>query len=968
MDRPLSPASQDRSRPRLRVPRKPFDSFKRILNRKLLARSRSRDRSTSLPRFSCGSIVHAHSIADPTTVPLYLVIHISPSGSIIPPQPSDKIGAIICNCGNQAHNNNSVKNIVFSPRETHLSNDEHFVSSTFVIPEIGESYRRNYKSSPILYRVDISFDFGLGQSFGDFIPFSELEPIIHSHLTNIEALFQSDDVHHVYEKLFGVSLPDETALPSAPPFHQDHHDDGALDEHELDTNPLGPIGRQATNVSQPPPLPPLPKASNENTGILFVCEPPSALSDIPKLKSVRTLERYFISWSQSKYRSIFVVRNLNTREIEFFPFFESRSIPPFSPSAVSPQKMCVVLLSCTEAGVASLSPQLGLTLTPQISKWYNYIYDKVLHKTLFVNNPPPSSFSASINGFTSNSDNSDNESVFVRSPRPSVKPPKNPPPSNLVDVYTPPILTQPDCPELYIKFWSQKATPRFSMNEKGKPIPEPPRNVAPKYPRKMLEVANHVNMPNLLADEFESYAKVYQAIVTEKRYSMVDAKDREHELSIRNDASVLARAGKGKILDDLKKNAPILREQRLEQLTEAQLQSFFVQARTYLFDNEAPYWSFPEYFFNPRTLGSDIFNKITELLLGYPTYKNTLRQFSFFIETLIKQILPIQESFPNSEDRIIENHKSLLLAPSPSIEYTKISLQADAQELLIKSPFYKQNKHSITEELKRKLIDQNKTNLLIKIISNTHFETDLIQLLIANDTYKNLDMVPFPVLISNLEKLILVGQKTDSIEINLAKKTGRQSRPRSRSRPPNTTKKASSPKPPKSPVNFPRSPARSNFPRSPARSPARSGQEACDICLLYEFDPRWCRQQNHCRVSGHQPSSNKSQTRERQIRSGDLSSFVLRQNCTKCYTLVSAVKAPSLWPPPPFAPNLTQPPPRPPSTSRAPPETGWSPWNSFPPSRPPSNFPPSSRPSNPSPSRSSSRSPSRFAASRNSKR
>ena len=178
------------------------------------------------------------------------------------------------------------------------------------------------------------------------------------------------------------------------------------------------------------------------------------------------------------------------------------------------------------------------------------------------------------------------------------------------------------------------------MNEKGKPIPEPPRNVAPKYPRKMLEVANHVNMPNLLADEFESYAKVYQAIVTEKRYSMVDAKDREHELSIRNDASVLARAGKGKILDDLKKNAPILREQRLEQLTEAQLQSFFVQARTYLFDNEAPYWSFPEYFFNPRTLGSDIFNKITELLLGYPTYKNTLRQFSFFIETLIKQILP----------------------------------------------------------------------------------------------------------------------------------------------------------------------------------------------------------------------------------------------------------------------------------------------------------------------------------------
>ena len=99
-------------------------------------------------------------------------------------------------------------------------------------------------------------------------------------------------------------------------------------------------------------------------------------------------------------------------------------------------------MRCTEAGVASLSPQLGLTLIPQISKWYNYIYDKVFHKTLIVNNPPPSSFSASIYGYTSNSDNSDNESVFVRSPRPSVKLPKDLPPSNLVvDVSTPPILT-----------------------------------------------------------------------------------------------------------------------------------------------------------------------------------------------------------------------------------------------------------------------------------------------------------------------------------------------------------------------------------------------------------------------------------------------------------------------------------------------------------------------------------------------
>ena len=265
----------------------------------------------------------------------------------------------------------------------------------------------------------------------------------------------------------------------------------------------------------------------------------------------------------------------------------------------------------------------------------------------------------------------------------------------------------------------------------------------------MLEVATHVNLPNLLADEFEAYAKAYQAIVIEKKYSTVDASSGHIvHLSIQNDAAVLARLGRDKILETLKKNVPILRQQKLESLTEAELQSFFFQARTYLLDNQAPYWSFPDYFLNAKTLGSNIFNKITELLWGYPTYKSTLKQFSSFIETSIRQILPIQESFTDSEERIIANHRSLLLGPVPSVDHTKISLQADAQELLIKSPYYKQNKNKITEDLKRQLIDMHKTNLIIKIISNTHFEADLIQLLIANEKYKSLDVVPFPELIS----------------------------------------------------------------------------------------------------------------------------------------------------------------------------------------------------------------------------
>ena len=304
--------------------------------------------------------------------------------------------------------------------------------------------------------------------------------------------------------------------------------------------------------------------------------------------------------------------------------------------------------------------------------------------------------------------------------------------------------------------------------------------VAPRYPVKMKEVAAHVNLPNLLSDEFEAYAKVYQAIVVEKQYSSVDTARSFVALSIQNDADVLAVLGKDKILDTIRKNAPVLREQKLDKLTEAELQSFFFQARTYLLNSQAPYWSFPEYFLNARVFGHDIFNKITELLFGFPSYKSTLRTFSSFIESSIRQILPIQESYADSEERIITNHKSLLLGPVPSVEHTKISLQADAQELVIKSPFYKQNK-TMTEEMKRHLIDMFKSNLIIKIISNTHFETELIQLLIANDKYHSLDVVPFPELISNLENLILVAQKTETIEVNAARNgNGRPSRTASR--------------------------------------------------------------------------------------------------------------------------------------------------------------------------------------------
>ena len=226
----------------------------------------------------------------------------------------------------------------FFLRQTHLNTDEHFVSSTFVIPEIGESYRRTYNSYPILYRVDISFDFGLGQSFGDFIPFSELEQIVHSHLTNKKALFQSNDVHHV--SLFDVSLPDEPVPPSAPPFHQDHHGNGAFDGLEISR-----IDQAISRGFDTPTFQQLLTPSNRHQ----TNHQDGSTNPLGPKHPMRVLEfslcmnRHMLCLtSQSKYRYIFAVRNPSTREIEFFPFFEPRSIPAFYPSAVSPQKMCVV--------------------------------------------------------------------------------------------------------------------------------------------------------------------------------------------------------------------------------------------------------------------------------------------------------------------------------------------------------------------------------------------------------------------------------------------------------------------------------------------------------------------------------------------------------------------------------------------------------------------------------------------------
>ena len=960
----------ERGRPRRRSGsfRKPFKSFKQILTRrKNTNRSASRDRSTSLPRFSSGIIDHAHNIqADPNLVPLYLPIHIELSGAILAPDESTKVGTVICSCGPQSHVSNVPKHILFSSRQiSQLDINEHFVSSPFIVPEVSESYRRIQKSFPILFRLDPAFqEVVFGEPLGGQISFDSLKSAIHDRLLELDNLFNNEDVNHVYEKLFDIIPQAEPNLiPSAPLYHDDHDDGRQVEEeaHSSLEQAPPPPAVQARRPIEPrpfsPPNPP-PTTQKDFLGILFVPNPSASLLDIPKLESVKLLENCIRNWSSAGYKAVFISRNLGTNQVDLFPFLTAPPVNPFTPSAVSPQKMYAAILNSSEIG-ATGSPRMTLHPTHRLAKWYSRIYQGVVDQNLFSKPPSSLSVRTSTTPPESEDDGEDRQSHRPSRPPPPERIPPQissatavpaPPVASCltIDVYTPPILNRSDCPPLFHTFWNLKAYPRPSIYEKGKPVTEGARFVAPRYPVRMTEVATHVNLPNLLSDEFESYAKVYQAIVVERQYSSLDAcRGNVVHLAIQNDAAVLSMLGKDKILDTIKKNAPVLREQKLENLTEAELQSFFFQARTYLLDNQAPYWSFPEYFLNPRTLGPSIFNKITELLWGYPTYKSTLRQFSSFIESSIRQILPIQESFTDSEERIIANHKSLLLGPVPSVEHTKISLQADAQELLIKSPHYKQHQNEITEDEKRRYIDMYKLNLLIKIISNSHFETDLIQLLIANDKYRSLDVVPFPELISNIENLILVAQKAETIEVNAARNgSGRLSRPASRARATPTTKATKKSPTPKSPSPRP--------PRPRSRNPS-GGQEACDICLLFEFDFRWCRQQDHCRVSGHQPASNRSQTREKQIRNGDLSCFVLRRDCNKCNPRVMHIATPPFlsWPTSPYSHSLVPPPthpPRPPSPNRPFQGNQTSRWSVPPP-----------RPSN---QRQSSKSPSRFSANR----
>ena len=933
----------------------PFLSMKNILrrNKSRLNRSLSRERSQSPPRFVTGIVEHAHQVESDNQTPsppIYLVVHVGLNGSILPPDPSSKFGALVCECTDPLSFTVG-KHVTFVTKlpEPQIGK-EHYVSSPFVVPEVTESYKKCQKSFPILFRVDSLFGSSIGQPINDSISFVALKTSVYNHLASLEKSFNEDqNIYHVYEKIFNIEVPSAPPLSSS----SSSSDEGSLHQQE-DISAPGAAASPVVNVGVSPavggvgvPAPPAPQQQPSVTtrsGILFLADQPQSLTKIPKLRKNRLIENYVSSWSRD-HQALFISQNSIRKTLEFFPLQESPALNPFDPSVKS-DHLFVSMFDWSQ--LANQTPYASVELSSRVKRWYSFLLQGIVNRSLFSsvgsgNSDSESSLSTStisrITKASKTSRKSRRASSNERDEHPTqrdiqsneqeieqeiVPLPSLPTliPSISVEVFTPPILEKSDCPDLFKVFFSLKALPQPSTSQNGKTIQEPMRSVAPKFPKRMLSLVKEINMPNLLSDEFIGYAKAYQAIVNERRFCLLEvSKTSDVHISIQNDASVLYRTGKGKVLDDLKRNAPSLRDHRLDHLNTSELESFFFQARTFLLNNSIPYWSFGDIFLNNKTFGTDIYNKLSEVLYGYPSFKTTLRQFSCFFESTIRSMLPVQESFPSTENRILAAHKSVLLGPVPSADYTKISLQADAKELLMKSPFYKQNQSTFSEELKRTFIESYKTNLLVKIISDTVYEKNLIQLLIASDKYRALDLVPSHILIQNLENLILVEQKSNAYEVSAIRSTSTSRGARPKSKPTTTSRRGSksprsNPRPrssssPRSPSS-PRAPSAPSSPRPPSprsSSPrAPTGQTACDICLLYSFDPRWCRQQDHCRISGHQPTTNKSETRERKIRLGDFSFFVLKKDCNKCFN------PRVLGNPPPWQPTLLTRPPPPPSS------------------------------------------------------
>ena len=329
------------------------------------------------------------------------------------------------------------------------------------------------------------------------------------------------------------------------------------------------------------------------------------------------------------------------------------------------------------------------------------------------------------------------------------------------ETYRPPILDEQNCPFNYHAFWQLKAKTRRL----------PPSNrrnhrfVAPRLPLTMLQLAEQVNFPELLSKEFVAFAEAYDTIVRSANFASIDTV-LQCPIGVMNAKQDLVISGRIKLLKDIARQAPMLPTKNLKILTEDTVFQFFAQARIHMLENSIPWDDFPAYYLSSAVLGAEISSKVLQVLYGYPEkIRPILRNFSCFIQHIINGLLPVQESYSEASLRILKNHKQHFLGCNPSAEYTITHIQADAQDLTRKSPYFKQVCTDITDEQHTAMIEKHKTNLLHSIIADTTYEATVHEILIGSSKYKEITEVPNQELLETLQRVIVAEEKS-AIELS----------------------------------------------------------------------------------------------------------------------------------------------------------------------------------------------------------
>ena len=116
--------------------------------------------------------------------------------------------------------------------------------------------------------------------------------------------------------------------------------------------------------------------------------------------------------------------------------------------------------------------------------------------------------------------------------------------------------------------------------------------------------------------------------------------------------------------------------------------------------------------------------------------------------------------------RLGKKHKQYLSGPNLCIDYTRTYVQSDAQDLTTKSPYYKQVHKDITDEQHRIMVENEKTNLLHKILAHTRYDAEIHKLLIGSDKYQKITDIPNNELLDNLQSLMVADRKAAQALVN----------------------------------------------------------------------------------------------------------------------------------------------------------------------------------------------------------